>query len=135
MKNKSLKSGVALKKSLWIVFSKFIRQRDQGVCISCGKVDEWTKMDAGHYIPKTAGLSVYFDEQNVHSQCTSCNRWKHGNLSQYALALKRKYGETILEDLERKRVQIKKFSVIEYQEMIEKYKELIKVRYASKKGK
>lgn len=120
------KGGQALKKNLWIVFSQYIRQRDKGVCISCGKVDFWRKTDAGHYIPKTAGLSIYFDEQNVHCQCTYCNRWMHGNLTKYALALKQRYGDGILEELDKKRATIRKISTKEYSELLDIYKEKLK---------
>src|SRR3990167_1360764 len=125
-KIRSWKGGVALKKNLWIIFSKFIRLRDNGTCFSCGKKDDWRNMDAGHYIPKTAGLSLYFDEKNVNCQCTACNRFRHGNLSQYALELRRKYGETILEELEWKRRQITKISTPEYQKLIDLYKQKVK---------
>lgn len=111
-----------LKKQLWQVFSEYIRQRDSGVCISCGKKDFWRKMDAGHYIPKTAGLSLYFDERNVNCQCTHCNRWLHGNLSRYAVELRKKYGENILEELDTKRHQTKIITYEEYKELIERYK-------------
>jgi hypothetical protein len=115
-----------LKKAFWKIFSEYIRQRDSvngyGKCISCGRQDYWRNMDAGHYIPKTAGLSLYFDERNVNIQCTYCNRWMHGNLSQYALALIEKYGENILKDLDSERHKFKKISVIEYQKLIEEYK-------------
>lgn len=111
-----------LKKLLWGIFSEYIRQRDGGVCISCGKKDFWRKMDAGHYIPKTAGLSTYFHEKNVNSQCTYCNRWMHGNLSRYALALRKKYGRNILEELEEIRLNPIKISVEDYKKLIEKYK-------------
>jgi hypothetical protein len=123
MKKKKTKSTNALlKKELWVYFSQFIRQRDKGICISCGKEDFWRKMDAGHYIPKTAGLSLYFDERNVNCQCTYCNRWMHGNLSRYAIALRKKYGENILEELDKERIKIKKISNEEYVSLIEMYK-------------
>jgi len=123
-KNNKMKktTGAILKKTLWNIFSQYIRQRDNGICISCGKKDFWRKMDAGHYIPKTAGLSLYFDEQNVNCQCTYCNRWMHGNLSKYAIALRKKYGKTILEDLDKKRRITKKISVDEYKNIIEEFK-------------
>lgn len=123
-KRKKRTSNAILKKQLWIHFSEYIRQRDKGMCISCGKRDFWRKMDAGHYIPKTAGLSLYFNERNVNCQCTYCNRWMHGNLSKYAIALRKKYGETILEDLEKERYKIMKITDNQYIELIEKYKNL-----------
>lgn len=120
------KSSKDLKKKLWKVFSEYIRQRDKGICISCGKKDDWKNTDAGHYIPKTAGLSIYFDERNVNCQCTYCNRFMHGNLSRYAIALRRKYGENILEELDEMRVKTRKIDVVEYTNLIAYYKEKIK---------
>ena len=119
-------SLAAMKKKAWDVFSKFIRQRDKGICISCGKPDDWKNTDAGHYIPKTAGLSIYFDERNVNCQCTGCNRFRHGNLSAYAIALRKKYGPDILEELDAKRRTIVRYSTLDYQRMIDDYKQRIK---------
>ena len=115
----------AAKTKLWKVFSRYIRLRDGGRCISCGVVRDIREMDAGHYIPKTAGLSIYFEEKNVNCQCTGCNRFRRGNLAQYALALRLKYGKNILEELDAIRKQTVKFSVADYQEMIEKYAQKI----------
>lgn len=57
-------------------------------------------MDAGHYVPKNrGGLLLYFDERAVNSQCTYCNRFLHGNLDSYAIALRKQYGDSILEEL------------------------------------
>ena len=131
-KASSWKGGVALKKRLWKVFSMFIRLRDNGTCISCGQKRSWKEMDAGHYVPRTAGLALYFDEQNVNCQCTYCNRWMHGNLSKYALALQKKYGKEILEQLDNKRREIRRISSQEYTELTETYIQKIRdfgVRY------
>jgi hypothetical protein len=122
MKKKKKTTNAIIKKEFWQIFSKYIRQRDNGVCISCGKQDYWRRMDAGHYIPKTAGLSLYFDERNVNCQCTYCNRWMHGNLSRYAIELRKKYGNDILERLDELRRKTIKISTKEYEELIEKYK-------------
>ena len=120
-----------LKSNLWIVFSQYIRKRDMDgmgyiKCISCGKKDIFEHMDAGHYIPKTYGLSIYFHEKNVHPQCTGCNRFRRGNLTAYAIALRKRYGESILEELDALKHQSRKFSVSDYEELIEKYKGLLK---------
>ena len=123
MRKQTLK---AAKAKCWKVFTEYIRRRDGGVCISCGKKDDWKNLDCGHYIPKTAGLSIYFLETNNHAQCTGCNRFRHGNLPAYALALRQKYGEGILEELDAKRRQIKKYTVAEYQELTKHYSELLK---------
>lgn len=71
-------------------------------------------MHAGHYIRASAGLSTYFDEQNVHVQCYACNIWRDGNSDEYALKLQKKYGENILNELNiRKHRIIKDFPFIE----------------------
>jgi len=116
------------KHKAWEAFSKFIRQRDadeNGItaCISCGKSDHWKNMDAGHYIAKSLSLALRFNEVNVQNQCVACNRWRHGNLTQYALALKTKYGEDILEQLDkiRREGEGTKISESDYRDLIERY--------------
>lgn len=83
-------------------------------------------MDAGHYHPRTNGLAVFFDERNVHPQCTGCNRFRHGNLTSYAVSLRKKYGGVILEELDALRQTIRKISAVEYCELIETYQEKLK---------
>jgi len=117
-KKKSLKS---LKKKAWDLFSKYIRQRDKGVCISCGKKDHWKNMQAGHFFHG----SLNFDEQNVAAQCPRCNKWLHGNLANYAIALTKLYGDGILDELREKKNKVEKLSRGDLEEIIAKYKELV----------
>lgn len=128
---KKYTTNAKIKKLFWKIFSEYIRRRDSingyATCISCGKKDYWRNMDAGHYIPKTAGLALYFNEQNVNSQCTYCNRWMHGNLSKYAIGLRKKYGDNILKELNEKRHKIIKIRTPEYKKLIEEYKKKIDV--------
>lgn len=121
MRKRSLRQ---LKNALWRVFSDYIRKRDDYRCISCDKQCVKAECHAGHYIPKSAGLSIFFDEKNTNAQCISCNLFRHGNLPAYALALINKYGPDILKDLDKKRREIKKYTRQEYEEMIERYKKL-----------
>lgn len=123
----------SFKDKAWTVFSKFIRQREINehgltTCFTCGAVNEWHQFHAGHYIPKSISLSLRFDERNVNIQCAGCNTFKHGNLTQYALALKRKYGENILEDLDRDRRLGEGFKISQagYEEIFNKYSAMIK---------
>lgn len=116
-----------LKKKLWDIFSKVIRMRDADEdgyvkCISCEKVDHYKNLDCGHYLPKSLGLSIYFEETNVAPQCTHCNRFRHGNQPKYALALIEKYGPEILEELDKKQRNPRQIKSWEYEELIEKYK-------------
>ena len=120
-----------LKKRLWVIFSHYIRQRDadeNGMtkCISCDMVKHWREMDCGHFLPKSLGLSVYFVETNNHQQCQKCNLFLQGNQYNYALALKKRYGDDIIDKLEQIKNTPLKLSRVDYMELIEKYKALIK---------
>ena len=127
-KSPESKSIPELKKDLWKVFSRYIRERDGYICITCGKdlsVDK-VSCDAGHFIPKTRGNSIYFCEENVNAQCSSCNRYQHGKLYEYAVRLEQKYGEGILQRLEEKMRQTKRFTRQELIELAETYKNKLK---------
>jgi hypothetical protein len=82
----------------------------------------WTAAHAGHYHPRTDGLSLYFDERNVSVQCAGCNVFRSGNLTRYALYLQKRYGIGILDELDAKRREFRKISIPEYLEMIDAYK-------------
>lgn len=123
---KKKKRKINYKKKLWDIFSKVIRMcdaDDNGMvkCISCDKVDHWKTMDCGHYLPKSLGLSIYFEETNCAPQCSGCNRWRHGNQPKYALALIKRYGDDILEELDKKQKNFRQIKSWEYEELIEKY--------------
>lgn len=125
---KRLKSLPFLSKKLWKIFSEYVRRKDADeegavACFTCGRWDVWKNLDAGHYIAKSVSLSLRFDERNVKPQCTACNRFRHGNLTQYALALQELYGTEILGQLNAEKHQITKFTRFGYEEMIQKYQE------------
>lgn len=116
----------------WAAFSKFIRQRERDEngltkCISCENTLDWRDLDAGHYVPASVSLALRFNEINVNPQCTGCNRFRHGNLTQYALALKKKYGDDVLERLDtlRRQGQGLKYYESDYREIAERYESLL----------
>lgn len=115
-------SKAYLKKELWKIFSQYIRLRDKGCCFTCGKKREWKMMHAGHYIPKSiCGEILYFSEKNVNCQCAGCNTFKHGNLIYYALQLRQKYGDNILEELQEIKKEGKILSSLDFLKMIKEY--------------
>ena len=84
-------------------------------------------MDAGHYIPTSiCGEYLYFSEVNVNCQCTSCNRFKHGNLTEYARRLTEKHGLTILKKLDKIKKEGKVMSAVEMLKRIKKYEKKLK---------
>lgn len=110
-----------LKKKLDAIFSLYIRNRDKGICFTCGKVGEIKEMQCGHYWSRSYN-STRFDEKNCHCQCVGCNVFKSGNKEIYTLNLIQKYGKRVLEELNKKRLQVKQFSTSELQDLIEHYK-------------
>ena len=117
---------VNYKKRLWKVFSEYVRRRDGGKCFTCDTVKDYKLMDAGHFIPAgTCPPPLYFDERNVSCQCTSCNRYKSGNLSVYAIRLVEKYGSEVLRELDAMKKRGGKWNSWTYQEYINLYKSKI----------
>lgn len=109
-----------LKKKVQRVFNKWIRTRDAGLpCISCGKISD--KVDAGHYIAQGSSGELRYNENNVHLQCTACNRFKHGNLIEYRIGLIEKIGENQVVLLEKMRNKTKKWTREELTELLERY--------------
>lgn len=117
------------KKILWRWFSQYIRLRDSDengicTCITCGRKHRWNggQIDAGHYIPKNKGNAIYFDEQDVNAQCKYCNKYLHGNIGSYIIAIDKKYGPGTATTLELKSREIKSFTIDELIEKINYYK-------------
>jgi len=107
---------------------EYVRKRDQdwrsyGSCISCGVVRTIGELQIGHYYSRVHDFTTALGdcELNVQIQCVPCNNYKRGNAQGYALGLKRKYGEGILEKLEEAKKTPKRYSIKDYEELIEKY--------------
>jgi len=80
-----------------------------GECCTCGAVKSWFRMDAGHYKSRGSGgmSGVYFDERNVHLQCKRCNGFEGGRPKEYREFMLKRYGQDVLDDIERKHRIIK----------------------------
>lgn len=80
-------------------FNDYIRARDGDICISCGSTTA-VSYHAGHYRTTAAASQLRFDEDNVHSQCPSCNTHHSGNIGPYRINLITKIGLQRVEALE-----------------------------------
>ena len=88
------------KREFWKVFSKYIRLRDKGVCITCGARSE--AYQAGHCIPAgCCGLALYFNEKNVNGQCYRCNINFGGMGAVYRGKVDEKWGKGTYKELEK----------------------------------
>ena len=124
MKKKKVKpiSISKLKKKAWVIFSKWIRNRDDYTCFTCGKHDEnrGAFMHAGHFISRHYN-ATFFDLMNVNAQCYFCNIRKKGNAGEYAYSLIQKYGQGAFEELIKRGRTIKQWKVSELEEIMTKY--------------
>lgn len=103
------------------IFSVYIRQRDNGVCITCGIKLPWQAMQCGHFITRQAMLTRY-DERNCHAQCADCNQYHGGQLGTYARKIEERYGEKVLDELRRKKNKVAKLTPSQLFTIIDTYK-------------
>lgn len=138
LKNNNFKRKMALrgkkstyKRKAWKWFSRYIRARDANddgycECISCGDQFYWKskKANAGHFISKSLGNRLLFDETNVNAQCVKCNVNLGGNLYEYALGLDIRYGKGTAKKLKeiKDKDGTKKYTKQDYQDIADKYK-------------
>ncbi len=106
------------KKNAWRWCAKYIKLRDAikdlpktndidlVICRTCGK---WLRTkskeaQACHFIGKGLGGSsgVYFDERNIHIGCYQCNCFKQGAPIEYKQFMLQEYGQSVIDELERK---------------------------------
>ena len=109
-----------LKKKAWVVFSKWIKKRDNHTCFTCDKRVVGMGMHAGHFVSRTHNATL-FDEINTNAQCAACNLWKYGNPGEYARRLIEKYGQRKFKALLERGRGIKQFKEAELLEIIRKY--------------
>jgi hypothetical protein len=117
----------SLKAEVWDLFSEYIRKRDADAngyckCCTCGKVDFWKNMQAGHYISRRHNR-ILFDERNVNAQCAGCNCFGHGKEAAYKEFMLKKYSQATIDTLEYFKRQQYQFTVFELKQMKKMYQE------------
>ena len=118
LKRKSGKKISVLKRKLWEVFAKYIKQRDAHTCFTCGRIATGSGLHAGHFIPKSVGgLTLHFHEDNVHAQCYNCNINLGGNQYLYGVRL----GEEKVKELYKLKQTTTKWSELDYEKKINHY--------------
>ena len=118
------------KKKAWSTLSLWIRTKDSingyCTCKTCGWTGPINTMQAGHWIPKAQGNSIYFEENNIHVQCYRCNINLGGNGPEYFTYMLRTYGQDELDRLKTLAKTSVKFKIHDYQRMESEYKEKLK---------
>lgn len=114
-----------LRGMLWNLFSRYIRERDQEEpCISCGR--HFEVKQAGHFVPVGgSSVGVWFDEKNVNGECEECNAFDQFHLIPMRKNLIARYGEEVVEDLERRRNETTKLDHDYYVDKIRYYLDVL----------
>lgn len=117
------------KAKVWKLFSLYIRTRDclkttktktRGKCVTCRREYVIEELQAGHFV-SGRHPSILFDEQNCHAQCVGCNVFKRGNVIPYYQFMEKTYGKKVIARLMKKDLELKKFTVVELQELFNTY--------------
>lgn len=117
-----------VKARLWKVVSKYIRTKyadHRGFieCVTCGVTKPFAEMQAGHFIPKKKGNSIYFVEENIHPQCVRCNKYESGNLVEYTRYMIDMYGIEKVDELRALSNTTVKFTVNDLLDMEAEFKQ------------
>lgn len=122
------------KKKLWEWFTKFIKNRDNWQCFTCGRFATGWGMNGGHFV--TAAVcppSLYFSEENVHAQCAECNLKLEGNHYVYGIKLGEEVANRLMQMRHDFRGEV--WTIEEYKIKIEYYKGKVKEYEQHKAGK
>lgn len=109
----------------WVALSKY--KRRLGICQRCGKQKEPKDLDAHHLVKKARGNYAKFEPDNIVALCGwYCHRnWWHGQAEwdEQLELIERWIGLERYEEIKREANNTHKYSVEDYEEMIEMYKE------------
>lgn len=111
----------------WDAISLYIRMSNADIngnvkCFTCDKAWHYKEIDAGHFLH---GNNMDFIEENIHPQCTACNRYRSGNAIEYTVRMIKLYGNEFVEELIVKKHQINKYGIQDLRDLEIKYKELL----------
>lgn len=120
------------KKQLELISHTFVRKRDSispdkiaGYCFDCGKYDEGSQFQAGHWQPSgSCGARLRYHPQNMHGQSGGCNcGYQQEKVKiNYTMAMIDKYGIDRVNELRILKEQTIKADIFFYEKMIELYK-------------
>jgi 5-methylcytosine-specific restriction endonuclease McrA len=77
----------ALRRRLWALVAKYVRERDGNICVTCGKPGD----QAGHFYSRRIP-SLWIDPKNIGCQCSTCNLYMQGNPGSFADYIVTTYG-------------------------------------------
>jgi len=125
-KRKTRTERQKLKDKCWELCSLYNRMKDADwrgyvACVTCGVVKHYKQQQGGHFIPgRTNG--ILFEDQGIHAQCYSCNMMKGGNPRKYDAYMKKRYGQRVINKLDKLSESTVQLSEDDLRKKIEEYK-------------
>lgn len=99
-KTKKKPSISKLKKKLWTIVAKRIKERDKNICYTSGRFVEGMSAHCGHGLPSSVcGARLRYHPKNLHCQSYYENIHASGNGVTYYQNQLRDYGEEITKNL------------------------------------
>jgi hypothetical protein len=96
-------------------------------CVTCGKRDDYRKMNAGHFIGSRV-QAILLVEDNIHVQCVHCNQHLSGNGAAYVEYMLENYGPEKIQELCTLRHSGYKYTREQLADLRDSYKARIKVQ-------
>lgn len=115
-----------LRQEAMTLMQKYVRLKQYAndgycTCCTCGKTGHWREFDGGHYISRQF-TGTCLEETNIAPQCRGCNRFMSSRHDQYTLYMIDMYGVEHLEELNRMKIEGKKFTRGELMDIIHELK-------------
>lgn len=122
MKSKKIKVST-LKKKLWDIISKRIKERDKNICFTSKKFVEGSNAHCGHGLPSSiCGGRLRYHPKNLHCQSYNENINLGGNGTIYYQEQLKSYGQETVDKLYQLQNKFIKVDEIFYLKLIDLYK-------------
>ena len=119
-KRKISRSGLI--KKIDYFFAKFIKNRDNYTCITCGRYypQGGKKINVGHYVSRRV-YRLRWNEINSNAQCSYCNHHLSGDIITYREKLIEKYGIEKVHIIEKMRHTKITYTMDELNKLLDEY--------------
>lgn len=122
MKKSKKLSPSKLKKKLWAIVSKRIKERDNFICFTSGKSVEGSNAHCGHGLPSSVcGGRLRYHPKNLHCQSFHENVNLGGNGTIYYQRQVSKYGQEVVDELYKLQQKFIKADSFYYLRLIDLY--------------
>lgn len=93
-------------------------------CYTCPNKLPYKEIHCGHFV-KRSHMATRWDLRNLRPQCPACNLYRDGNQDEFAVRLQYELGDNILKELWQLKHSIRRWSLKELQDEIDKFKKML----------